>query len=114
MPASDSASSTRGSDATTRPTKPSSRIELFRRREARVDPGQPDRFRARRAQSGDQLRVDGAREDLQHGVDRLVGGDAQARDEAALNAALFEKPGHLLAAAMHHSDRHSDAATSAI
>ena len=55
-------------------------------------------------QGGHQFVIDAAREDLQHGVEHVRRGDAQAVDEPALDAALGQEAGHLLAAAVHHDD----------
>ncbi len=48
--------------------------------------------------------VDAAGEDFEHGVDGVGRGNAQAADEAALDAAIGEVAGHLLAAAVDHGD----------
>ena len=84
------------------------RIQLFRHGEAGIDSGESHRFRTGEAERGNELRIHSSREDFKDRVDSLFGRDAQTAYEVALDAALFEKTRHLLAAAVHHRDRQPD------
>ena len=67
-------------------------------------PESPTAQRAGTIQRRHQFVIDAAGEDLEHGVQDFRRGHAQAVDETALDAALGQEAGHLLAAAVDHHD----------